>query len=149
RFLYAARDYLEPNARDVENAGQAGRRHSAYHRYVVRSGIACGVVGLVLAVAFPVRGDDHLETTLTFGMAGGVFGVGLVCCFVPQEFLTGPVGRKWMKLIGVRSVVAARIACVLLAVAVLGLITLWAVEHQARQGPAPAAKKPHDMWHRP
>jgi hypothetical protein len=35
----------------------------------------------------------------------------LACLFAPHDFLTGPVGKRWMKLIGTKSVPVARLAC--------------------------------------
>jgi hypothetical protein len=37
----------------------------------------------------------------------------MACLFAPREFLTGPVGQKWMKLIGTKSVLVARIVCLI------------------------------------
>lgn len=52
--------------------------------------------------------------------AGGLlYGVAMACLFAPRDFLAGPLGEKWMKLIGTKSIFGARIVCLF-----LGLITM-------------------------
>jgi hypothetical protein len=50
---------------------------------------------------------------LLFGAAGFMSGMAMMCLVAPRTFLTGPIGRQWMKLIGTESVVVARITCLL------------------------------------
>ena len=63
-------------------------------------------------------------TPLMFAVEGMVFGVSVACLFAPREFLTGPVGQKWMRLIGTESIVAARIVCLLITLLFSGFIAL-------------------------
>ena len=59
-----------------------------------------------------------------FGAVGLVFGVAVACLFAPSSFLTSSVGQKWMKLIGTKSVLAARIVCLILALLIAGVPTV-------------------------
>jgi hypothetical protein len=109
------------------------RRHAAWHRRIARAGYCGAPLGLALGVAlscfFLKYGGQGakkpwgpiLLVPPAFAIAGFAFGVSLACAVAPRSFLAGPAGRRWMKLIGTKSVAAARAACVLLA---LGLAAL-------------------------
>ena len=55
------------------------------------------------------------------GIIGILEGVAVTCLFAPRAFLVGPVGQKWMSLIGTKSVLGARITCAVLILAVPGV----------------------------
>ena len=65
-------------------------------------------------------------------------------------FYQSPVGRKWMKLIGTRSVMAARIVCLLLTLLVVALVTgvslLLLNKESLDEGPG--RLKPVNQWRR-
>lgn len=69
------------------------------------------------------EGAEILLAPVLFGAAGLLFGAAVACAFAPRSFLTGPAGRKWMKLIGTRNVLAARIVCLVLALILGGVPT--------------------------
>jgi hypothetical protein len=48
-----------------------------------------------------------------YGIGGSIFGTAVMCLVAPRAFLTGPVGRPWMKWICTESVTVARVACLL------------------------------------
>lgn len=54
-----------------------------------------------------------LLVPVLYGAGGFVFGMALTCLMAPRSFLTGPVGRPWMKLIGTQNVAVARVVCLL------------------------------------
>lgn len=105
-----------------ENANQ----HENYHkRIMLVAGVFAGVgaaFAAVLLLVVLVRKPESLSLRAVlgpvgFGFGGYMFGMSVMCLFAPTAFLTGPVGRSWMRMIGTKSVVVARIACL-----VFGLI---------------------------
>ena len=96
------------------------------------------VLGLIFAVAAlcgpaPQEGTGKvLLAPLLFGAAGCLFGAAVGCLFAPGDFLAGPIGRKWMDMIGTKNVVVARIVCLIFGLVVaapvagLGLLLLFA-----------------------
>jgi hypothetical protein len=52
------------------------------------------------------------------------YGTSVALRFTPSDFLRGPIGRKWLKLAGVKSVATARVLCSLLLILPLAIITL-------------------------
>lgn len=94
--------------------------HERYRRRInAVGGVFAAVGGLlaaVLLVMVVVQKPDRMSVRLllaplSFGFGGYLFGMSVMCLFAPSDFLRGPVGRPWMKMIGTRSVIAARIAC--------------------------------------
>jgi hypothetical protein len=127
-FYVSAADYITPDASAVQNAGDAGLRHAAYHKRIVLMGGFFGLVGAALAVAISLLPSNDASGRglklavmgpLMFGAAGILFGVAVTCLCAPQEFLTGPVGSKWLRLIGTKSVPVARFVCLLFGLAVV------------------------------
>jgi hypothetical protein len=121
-------DYASPDPASVESAGEAGARHAAYHRRVYLCGCVFAVLGMALGIVVAIAARAEAAPTgrtargvwlaPLAGLMGGFFlGVSVACLFAPRAFLTGPVGKKWMKLIGTRSVVTARVACLLFVLA--------------------------------
>src|SRR5215471_3210705 len=136
-FLKAATGYIRPDEADTEEAGGQEGTAARYHGRVVRVACACGVV---FAVAAPIgllmesRGLRPGELTMVLtsplmgGIGGLIFGVAAACLLAPHEFLTGPVGRKWMTLIGTKSVVVARLVCAIIVLMVAGGTTALVVK---------------------
>ena len=80
-----------------------------------------GALGAAGGLAFAVaagEGPNGLMAPPLFGAAGLLVGSAAACLFAPRAFLTGPLGEKWMRLIGTRSVAVARGVCLALALAV-------------------------------
>jgi hypothetical protein len=98
-------------------------RHSNFHRTIVSVATWFAVVGvglgLLTSYAFArdaESGSDFRVIVLSpilFGVGGFVFGMAVTCLFTPTAFLTGPIGQPWMRLVGTRNVLVARIACLL------------------------------------
>jgi hypothetical protein len=99
-----------------------------------------GAIGVGLGVAVDVlawqEGTEGKEDAfvymaivfpLALAVAGLLFGVAAACAFAPRKFLAGPVGRKWMKLIGTKSIAAARLVClaVVLGVSLIATVAVW------------------------
>jgi hypothetical protein len=106
--------------------GVEARRHARYHYLIVIVGCFFGALGAILGIVAamgvvanpnprPTRGV--LVAPVMFGVGGFAFGMAIACLFAPTAFLTGPVGRPWLNMIGTQSPTLARIAC-----AVFGLI---------------------------
>ena len=135
RFYEEANTYRSPEQAAVEQAGAAGIEHASYHSRIVRVASLFGLLGALLGLGLPVGvmvankdGTPQVVKMLLFapflyGAAGLLFGVAMACLFAPRSFLTGPVGQKWMKLIGTDSIVMARITCLLLGSIIGGIPT--------------------------
>jgi hypothetical protein len=125
RFYGEASSYVTPDATAITEAGDDAGRHIRYHRRIVLLSGVCGGVGAAAGVAFMIAGGRPGDDThglylapLMFGAAGLLFGAAVACLVAPRAFLTGPVGRKWMALIGTTSVPVARAACLALGLIV-------------------------------
>ena len=124
RFLQQTAAYVVTDADEVQQAGEAGKRHVAYHKRIVLMSVLLGALGLMIGIALSLFGVTHgmdsrnwpvlVATPVLMGLAGSVLGISMACLFAPNEFLTGPVGRRWMSLIGTKSVGVARAACFIL-----------------------------------
>jgi hypothetical protein len=136
RFLTGATKYVSEDPAALKAAGNEASQHQTYHRRVVSFGAMFGVVGVLLGI--PVVAELYRETggnpnehevlgliaaPMGTGVAGACFGVAMACLFAPRTFLEGPMGKKWMKLIGTKSVSSARLVCFLVGL-VLGGIPL-------------------------
>jgi hypothetical protein len=107
----------------VDPADAEARSHSRYHQRVVFVGVCCAAIGaafglIITAVvtANGMSGGNIRKIVLMpvmYGAGGFVFGMALMCVVAPRAFLAGPIGAPWMKLIGTKSVPAARIICLL------------------------------------
>jgi len=126
QFFKDADQYILPDQAAAEKAGESGPKHTAYHRRIVAISALCGIVSAVAGIIVVGAGrDSHSEhvrpsyfilTPLLLGAAGLLFGVAIACVLAPREFLAGPMGQKWMKLIGTKSVPVARLVCLAVAV---------------------------------
>lgn len=142
-FFREASRYAELEEVAVSLVGEDGPGHSSYHRGIVACAAVLGVVGAGLGIAMlaydgeiPERDRNKLLIApLMFAAIGVVFGTALACLFAPRAFLEGPVGRKWLDLIGTDSIATARIVCLLftlLLAAVVGFFgwMAWTIPHQ-------------------
>lgn len=133
-FFKEASEYTSPDEDAVVKAGSEAPRHASFHRRIVTVSVIFGLMGAALGVGmiFIAVGQDAalddgaeiLLAPLVFAAAGLVFGVSVACLFAPRSFLTGPVGQKWMKLIGTESTAVARVVCLLFTMLLLGFIVL-------------------------
>jgi hypothetical protein len=111
------------NSADVEV-----QRYARYHKRIVFVGGCFAALGAVLGLITSVLMASEVKSgrdirgvilaPLLYGAGGFVFGMAIMCLFAPRAFLTGPVGAPWMKLIGTRNVLVARITCLLLGLVV-------------------------------
>jgi hypothetical protein len=110
-------------------ADPQGQRHARYHKRIVAVASCFAVLGVILGLLTAVMMVSNAKSgegtrgvllaPVIYGVGGFVFGMTIMCLFAPRAFLTGPVGEPWMKLIGTRSVLVARIACLLFGLVVL------------------------------
>ena len=124
KFFEEATGYIEPNSEAVERLGETAPKHATYHKRIVVVSIIFGVVGVVAGICFLVsewwsqhdgsKGGLWLAPIM-FGAAGVLFGAAFACLFAPKEFMVGPMGQKWMTLIGTKNILAARIVCLVVA----------------------------------
>jgi hypothetical protein len=123
-FLGGAADYISADKECLNEAGEVGPKHRRYHRVIIATCVFFGLIGFVIGVAFIIALPNHKHEAKDFGkyllapliflVEGLIFGVSLACSFAPTSFLKGPVGRKWMQLIGAESVLVARIVCLII-----------------------------------
>lgn len=112
-----------------DTAGTGGR----YQHIVIAAGGLWGVImaliSLVILVCYAkpqaFRLGYLLSPAILF-MIGAIAGVSVTCTVAPRSFLSGPAGRKWMKLIGTERVVVARLVCGCLSILFVGLLVLFA-----------------------
>ena len=52
----------------------------------------------------------------------------LTFLFAPVSFLLGPKGKKWLDLVGTKTVVSARVVCIIFTMVAIGIfsILIWA-----------------------
>jgi hypothetical protein len=103
--------------------------HSRYHYWIVIVGCFFTVVGVILGLVTSVIVANSAKTAkvrkgivlapVLFGAGGFVFGMAIMCLMAPRSFLTGPIGKPWMKLIGTSSVAVARFTCLLIGLLVM------------------------------
>lgn len=127
-------------------------RHATYHRLIVIGGCFFAAVAVLLTFALFYLGlqehsfenykEVHGAIVLPFftGIAGFIFGMCVMCMFAPTEFLTGPIGERWMRKIGTMSVVGARTVCLVFALLIAVPVT-WAAISIAQDESARAAKR--------
>jgi len=127
-FYRQLRGLSRPDAGDVEAAGAAGGRHADYHKRVFLVGCVVGALGLALGLALIALGIAReglsiqavvdIPKALAFGAYGFLLGMAVMCLFAPKEFLAGPVGRKWLNVVGTHNMRTARIVCLISILAI-------------------------------
>ena len=127
-FLKAATGFIRPDATAVDEAGESSVVAARYHRRIVVIAGVCGLIAAIAGVTGALMAPPNekemkmfLMAPLLSGIAGILEGVAVTCLLAPQAFLVGPVGQKWMSLIGTKSVLGARITCAVLALAIPGI----------------------------
>ena len=108
----------------------------AVHKRVLTTGLIFASVGLLAGIAYGIaaigyavsefRGNDPGKSiqALLFGIPFAIvvpvafyfYGTSMALLFTPSAFLQGPIGKKWLKIAGVKSPIAARVLCLLLFV---------------------------------
>jgi hypothetical protein len=107
--------------------------HARINRRILILGFVVGSAGLALGLLF-LRSTDRpdnpntdwgaaLKTIALLTFASYFVGISVGCLTAPAAFFDGPVGQRWLKLIGTRSVAAARLVCLALIVLVVGLVS--------------------------
>jgi len=145
----------------VPDEGEAGyeRDDIATHKRIVAVGKAFAAVGLVVGIVMAIgiivgglqtlmEGKPFMDgTPVSIGMLKALpllilaviaipvvcyfYGTSVTLLFAPRVFLAGPIGKKWLKIAGVKSPTMARILCAILLLSstaivavVLGLILM-------------------------
>jgi hypothetical protein len=131
----AERARLDPAV--LQQAGEAAPRHRLYHRRVVWisiiTGLICGGIGIF--GMFQDGGVKHREGALPlyapvfFVIMGMLLGTAGACLFAPREFLLGPIGARWMELIGAKNPASARFVCAVVVFFVGALFLFMALAH--------------------
>lgn len=126
-----AAEYVRPDDRAVVACGEEAPRHASYHRWIILGGIVFALGGMVvfpLGLMWEAAGKERevdfvamLRGAGIGAAAGMLLGVALTCLIAPRDFLLGPMGRKWMELIGVEGVLAARAVCLIVVLIGAGL----------------------------
>ena len=140
RFLTEATGYLQPDSEGVEEAGEDAAAAAGYHKYVVLTAIILGLLCAVVGTSLIAMGDssrsDYLKMLLAapliFGAIGILLGVSIACAAAPTSFLEGPLGRKWMNLIGTQNVLVARLVCLMVPLAAVALPVAFTILSQPR-----------------
>lgn len=109
-----------------ESRPSADGAEGKYSWFVRNTAISLAIVGAVFGIGFLIMGWAHADTSKKLKVVilapailaglGYCLGVCLTCVVAPADFLRGPQGRKWMKLIGTKSVALARVVCAVLGV---------------------------------
>ncbi len=125
KFLNKAGEYAQLDADKIAEAGDDAVRHVAYHRRIVFVSAILGVIGATLGLIFfylAISGKFRVQekamlmmlmAPLVFGVIGLVYGVSIMGLFAPRGFLSGPLGEKWMEVVGTKSPMFARFLCFL------------------------------------
>jgi len=129
RFIEEAVKYRNPDQHAVDSLGESGELHRASYRRIVLISAGFGLAGVLFGVgvwihamffAAPVANRSSDQKVLLFAPVlaavwGLLLGAAIGCATAPTEFLKGPMGQKWMSLVGTKSVPAARVVCWIVA----------------------------------
>jgi hypothetical protein len=146
RFFGEATTFALPADDAVREAGTEGAKHASFHRRIVAVAVLGGVVGAGLGTAMLASGGGKaperdgamlILAPRLFAAIGLIFGVAVACLFAPRAFLAGPVGRRWMELIGTQSVFVARLVCAIFTLLMMGIVGLmiWVTWMEMQRGP--------------
>jgi drug/metabolite transporter (DMT)-like permease len=129
--------YVHPDHDAVAQAGEGAQRHISIHRRILAVGVVSALIGVALGIGMIILdgtstartkdGANILLAPLMFSMMGGILGTSTAIAFVPSAFLRGPMGQKWMRLVGTGSVLVARAVCLIFFILSLGIVALMAV----------------------
>jgi hypothetical protein len=141
RFFTEARQYAQLDPEQLRQAGASAPRHQSYHRRVVWTSAIAGLVVATIGTLGllndkPANDRDArlvYYAPFLFGAAGMLLGVALACMLAPTEFLTGPMGSRWMALIGTKSTGAARFVCLLIVLIIGGVSLFLALAHTLQE----------------
>ena len=94
-------------------------------------GVLAGIVVLVLLYSNIETGEDvkvAFMSPVLLGGAGYILGMSLAFLFAPTAFITSESGKKWMDMVGTKSIGAARAVCAAVALVAAGLfgVLVWA-----------------------
>jgi hypothetical protein len=140
RFFSGSARHARVDERELREAGADAGRHHAYHRRIVwisvLSGLFVGAVGCTNLWNEIFRAGESQTlhdwkliylSPLLFGAAGLLLGAAAGCAFAPRAFLNGPIGRRWIRLAGVRSTAGARVVFATVALVIAGVVTFLAL----------------------
>lgn len=135
-FFDKAGEYAAPDSDKVAAAGEDAPRYVSYHKRIVVVSAIFGLLGAAAGLVFlyfaatgkaPAKESDSGKIILApvmFGAMGLIFGVSLMGLFAPTAFLNGPVGEKWMQLIGTKSTLFAKFLCFLVTMLFAAFLAL-------------------------
>lgn len=114
--------YADDDERDTWTAARIGRITT------LGTGVGAALgIGLAIVLAYLGKPEDLsknlrplIMAPFTMGGAGYFLSLALACFLVPDSFLTGPFGQRYLALIGTRNVTVARVACLLVALVIGG-----------------------------
>jgi len=127
RMLDAARE-AAASPRDADVSAE-GRR---IHWRIIILGFVIGILGAaLLPVVELTRGPNRpqeewygtAKLAVFFGFASYFAGIATGCLIAPASFYAAPVGQRWLKLVGTKSVARARLVCLVLILLVVGMAT--------------------------
>lgn len=134
-FFRESCSFVQPDEQALSEAGHEAGRYANYHKRIVRVSVLLGAIGGAAGLTMAIfLGRDLYDGTAEgrdfslmiyapfLGAAVGLLaGVAVMCATAPRTFLMGPVGRKWMKLIGTENLLFARLICVLIGLCAFGV----------------------------
>ena len=144
RFYLNAKTHASADADALRAAGDDGDSHLTYHKRIVLTAAIFGGIGLLLggliAIKFAVAMIEKpmnasvgkqialvIACFLGFGFVWSCLGMSISCLFAPRAFLEGPLEKKWMRVIGTKSIGQARAICGLVALILVACLPAIAV----------------------
>lgn len=109
-----------------------------YSKVIATSSYVFAALGVVAGIAVLVFLFSNIESRkdiklglmspLLLGGAGYILGMSIAFLFAPTSFITGTSGKKWMDMVGTKSVGAARAVCAAVSLLAAGLfaVLVWA-----------------------
>ncbi|MBM3996400.1 MAG: hypothetical protein FJ303_19940 [Planctomycetes bacterium] len=149
--------YVEPDPAALAESGVDRDRYLWWHRHFVTMARIFGTLALVLALVWvvlaltlePEGGRPPPPGAMIFALLlapplafllGSLYGAVLTILIAPSDFLLGPLGRKWMGLVGTSNIYLAKVVCFI----VLAGMT-WAVTGMTIGGIVHASRTPDQM----
>ena len=113
----------------MKTLGESAPRHRSYHRVIVVCGaigglfgLIGGIIGAIAMYRFHAAAQHANDAYIAFlspiltAAAGMLAGASWACAFAPTSFLNGPLGTKWLKLIGTRNLVVSRVIALVVGI---------------------------------